>query len=165
MIEVCPNLQVGSEQDEQRIRGQAGWFFIHACKEPYHSRALGYPPGKSAPKGAEYFYARREGRLILNLIDAPNPNFIPAEIINVAIETIHANINQTKILLHCNQGQSRSPGIALLYLLKNTDLLPQNDIAAAIASFRTIYPRYAPARGIAEYIRLNWHRYAQAASP
>ena len=165
MIEVFPNLHVGSEHDEQSLRGQAGWFFIHACKEPYHSRALGYSPGRSAPKGAEYFYARREGRLILNLIDAPNPNFIPAEIIDVAIETIHANINKTKILLHCNQGQSRSPSIALLYLLKYTNILGQKDMAAAIAAFRAIYPPYAPARGMAEYTRLNWHLYVQAGAP
>ncbi len=165
MIEIIPNLFVGSEADEQRLCDKAGWFFIHACKEPYHRRALGYAPGKSAPKGAEYFYARREGRLILNLIDAPNPNFIPVEIIDVAIDTIHKNISHTKILLHCNQGQSRSPGIALLYLLKHTDLLGQIDMAAAIAAFRTIYPPYAPARGMAEYIRANWHRYTQTGSP
>ena len=34
MIEVCPNLHVGSKQGEQRMGGQAGWLFIHACKEP-----------------------------------------------------------------------------------------------------------------------------------
>ena len=39
MIETIPNLFVGSEADEQRLRGQAGWFFIHACKEPYHRQA------------------------------------------------------------------------------------------------------------------------------
>ncbi|WP_174503991.1 dual specificity protein phosphatase family protein [Acidiphilium sp. C61] len=164
MIEVIPNLFVGSETDERRLSGQAGWFFIHACKEPYHSRALGYAPGKSAPKGAEYFYAWREGQLILNLIDAPNPNFIPVEIIDVAIETIHKNISHSKILLHCNQGQSRSPSIALLYLLKHTDILAQKNIVAAIAAFQAIYPPYAPARGMAEYVRLNWNRYAQADS-
>jgi hypothetical protein len=160
MIEIIPNLLVGSEADEQRLRGQAGWFFIHACKEPYHRQALGYLPGKSAPKGPEYFCARRDGRLILNLIDAPSANFIPTEIIDTAVETIHENIAKCKILLHCNQGQSRSPSIALLYLAKHSDILPRGDMTAAIASFKTIYPYYAPARGMADYIRINWSRYA-----
>lgn len=107
MIEVCPNLHVGSERDEQSLRGQVDWFFIHACKEPYHSRALGHAAGKSAPKGAEYFYAQREGRLILNLIDAPNPNFIPAAIIDVAIETIQKKSVAAK---SCSTGTRVNPG-------------------------------------------------------
>lgn len=51
MIEVCPNLHIGSERDEQSLLGQAGWFFIHACKEPYHRQALGYT-GRAAAKTA-----------------------------------------------------------------------------------------------------------------
>ena len=160
MIEVTHNLFVGAEAHEQAIRGQEGWFFIHACKEPYHRQELGYAPGKSAPKGPEYFYAKRDGRLILNLIDAPKAEFIPAEIIDVAIETIHDNIGQRKILLHCNQGQSRSPGIALLYLVKYTNVLPRSDMNTAIAAFRAIYPSFAPAGGMAGYIQANWNRYA-----
>lgn len=165
MIEVCPNLHVGSEYDEQRIRGQAGWFFIHACKEPYHRQALGYTGRAAAKTHPEYLIARRNGRLILNLVDVDDPTYISPEIIDAALDAIRDNIQKTKILLHCNQGQSRSPGIALLYLLKSTDLLPQNDIAAAIAAFRAIYPPYAPARGMAEYVRLNWHHYVRTDSP
>lgn len=141
MIEVCPNLHVVSEQDEQRIHGQAGWFFIHACKEPYHRQALGYTGRAAAKTHPEYLIARRNDRLILNIVDVDDPNYISPEIVDAALGAIKDNIQHTKVLLHCNQGQSRSPGIALLY------------------------PPYAPARGMAEYIRLNWHRYAQAASP
>lgn len=165
MIEVCPNLHVGSEQDEQRIHGQAGWYFIHACKDPYHRQALGYTGRAAAKTHPEYLIARRDGRLVLNLVDADDPSYIPPEIIDTALDAIREHIPRTKVLLHCNQGQSRSPGIALLYLLKHTDILPQNDIAVAITAFRSIYPPYAPARGMAEYIRLNWHRYARASSP
>ena len=49
MIEVYPNLFIGSEDDEAAIRGQSGWFIIHACKEPYHRQALGYA-GRVPPK-------------------------------------------------------------------------------------------------------------------
>lgn len=165
MIEVCPNLYVGSEIDEQRVRGQAGWFFIHACKEPYHRQVLGYTGRAAAKTHPEYLIARRNGRLILNLVDVDDPGYIAPEIIDAALEAIRDNIQSSKILLHCNQGQSRSPGIALLYLLKHTDLVGQQDMTAAVVAFRAIYPPYAPARGMAEYIRLNWRRYAQAGSP
>lgn len=165
MIEVYPNLHVGSERDEQRMRGQAGWFFIHACKEPYHRLALGYTGRTAAKTHPEYLIARRNGRLILNLVDVDDPNYIPAEIVDAALDAVRDNIPHSRILLHCNQGQSRSPSIALLFLLKHTDILGEKEMAAAIAAFRTIYPPYAPARGMAEYIRLNWHRYARVGSP
>lgn len=165
MIEVCPNLHVGSERDEQRMRGQAGWFFIHACKEPYHRQALGYTGRAAAKTHPEYLIARRNGRLVLNLVDVDDPSYISPEIVDAALDAVRDNIQHSKILLHCNQGQSRSPGIALLYLLKHTDILGEKEMAAAIAAFRAIYPPYAPARGMAEYIRLNWHRYARVGSP
>lgn len=165
MIEVCPNLYVGSERDEQHVHGQAGWFFIHACKEPYHRQALGYT-GRAAPKThPEYLIAKRGQHLILNLVDVDDPSYISPEIIDATLDAIKDNIQRSKILLHCNQGQSRSPGIALLYLLKHTNVLEQKDMLTAIEAFRAIYPPYAPARGMAEYIRLNWQRYARVASP
>jgi hypothetical protein len=164
MIEVCPNLHVGSERDEQSLRGQAGWFFIHACKEPYHREALGYTGRAAAKNHPEYLIARRGNRLILNLVDADDPGYISPEIIDAALDAIRDNIQRSKVLLHCNQGQSRSPGIAFLYVLKHTDLLGQMDLIAAIDAFRAIYPPYGPARGMAEYIRLNWHRYARVGS-
>jgi predicted protein tyrosine phosphatase len=165
MIEVFPNLHVGSERDEQSFRGQARWFFIHACKEPYHRQALGYTGRAAAKTHPEYLIARRNYRLILNLVDVDNPSYISFEIIDAALDAIKDNIQQSRVLLHCNQGQSRSPSIALLYLLKHTDRLTQMDMVAAIAAFRAIYQSYAPARGMAEYIRLHWHRYARVGSP
>jgi hypothetical protein len=165
MIEVFPNLHVGSERDEQSLRGQAGWFFIHACKEPYHRQALGYTGRAAVKTHPEYLIARRNDRLILNLVDVDDPSYISPDIIDAALDAIRDNIQRSKILLHCNQGQSRSPGIALLYLLRHTDRLAPTDMAAAIAAFRAIYPPFAPARGMAEYIRLNWHRYARVGSP
>jgi hypothetical protein len=89
MLEVYPNLHVGCETDYERIvRYQDGWWVVHACKEPYHRRALGYS-GRAAPKThPEYLVARRDNRLILNLIDADDPAYIPKEIIDAAIDFI-----------------------------------------------------------------------------
>lgn len=163
MIEIEGNLFVGGEFDEQQVRGQPGWFFIHACKEPYHRQALGYAGRAASKDHPEYLVARREGRLILNLVDAADVNYIPAEIVDAALVAIHENIGGNRILLHCNQGQSRSPTIGLLYLLKFTDRLSGLDRDAAIDAFRSIYPTYNPARGMAEYARINWGRYCQDA--
>jgi len=160
MIEVYPNLFVGAEQHEHAVRGQHGWYVIHACKEPYHSRLLGYPPGKAAPKGPEYFFAKREGRLFLNLIDAPKVDFIPVEIITEAVNAIHENIGQHKVLVHCNQGHSRSPSIAFLYLLKYSNLFAGQDLNTSIAAFRKLYPPFNPGRGMADFVQAHGRLYA-----
>src|ERR1035437_3624457 len=116
MIEVLSNLFVGSQDDEVSIHGQSGWFVVHACKEPYHRQALGYS-GRAAPKNhPEYLIARRDNRLVLNLVDADDPAYIPAEIMDVAVTFIHEHLSAgRRVLVHCNQGLSRSPAIAMLY--------------------------------------------------
>jgi hypothetical protein len=160
MIEVFPNLYVGSEHDEHLTRGVPGWFVIHACKEPYHRQAVGYSGRAASKDHPEYLIARRPGRLILNLVDVDNVDYISAELVDAALVAIHERIGSDKILVHCNQGASRSPSIAFLYMVKHTDAFRDLTVEAALAAFREIYPYYSPARGMAEYVRLNWPRYA-----
>jgi hypothetical protein len=160
MIEVQSNLFVGSQDDEAAVRGQSGWFVVHACKEPYHRQALGYS-GRGAPKDhPEYLLARRPGCLILNLVDVSDVNFIAPEIIDAALMDIHQNITSSKILVHCNQGMSRSPAIAFLYLVKHSDIFSGQDHITSVQRFQTIYPHYAPAQGMADYVRANWLKYS-----
>jgi hypothetical protein len=163
LIEVFRNLFVGSQEDEATVRRESGWYVVHACKEPYHRQALGYT-GRGAPKDhPEYLVAAREGRLILNLVDADNVAYIPAEIIDAALVAIHQNISSLRVLVHCNHGFSRSPTIALLYMAKFTDRFRSTNSETAIQEFRRIYPAYAPAGGMAEYVRLNWGKYVHPA--
>ncbi|MBA2116847.1 hypothetical protein HOV93_40400 [Planctomycetes bacterium FF15] len=78
MIQIHQFLHVGSEHDyEKVVRHRPDWRVVHACKDPYHRQALGYS-GRDAPKShPEYLIARREHRLILNLVDAPAPRLHP----------------------------------------------------------------------------------------
>jgi len=162
MIEVHKNLFIGSQDDEVAIRGQSGWFVVHACKEPYHRQALGYTT-RGAPKDhPEYLIAARPGRLILNLVDVENVSFIAPEIVDAALSAIRDNIETSRVLVHCNQGMSRSPTIALLYLLKYTNALGVMDHEMAVRTFQLLYPSYVPARGMADYVTLNWERYLPA---
>lgn len=161
MIEVHPNLFVGSQDDEAAIRGRAGWFVVHACKEPYHRQALGYTSPGAPKQHPEYLLAERPGRLILNLVDVAQVSFIAPIIVDTALGAIDHHISEFKVLVHCNQGLSRSPSIALLYLLKHTDALGSHDPAAALLAFRRLYPPYAPGQGMADYVQLNWAKYLQ----
>lgn len=162
MIEIHPNLFVGAEADEATVRGQFGWYVIHACKEPYHRQALGYTGRAAAKDHPEYLIARRPGRLILNLVDVDNVAYIGSELVDAGIEAIHSNIETANVLIHCNQGASRSPTIAFLFLVKHTDRYEGLSLDAATAAFRADYPPYAPARGMADYARINWSAYSRA---
>ena len=161
MIEIHPNLYVGHQGDyEYQVKGQDGWAVVHACKEPYHRQLLGYST-RGAPKDhPEYLYAECGHRLYLNLVDADDPAYIPKEIIDKAIGFIHLALAAgKKVLVHCNQGESRSPGIAFLYLLRETDVLPQTSLDAALAKFRQMYPGFSPSRGIFGFIAAHWEEY------
>lgn len=153
MIEVHPGLFVGSEADELGTRGASEWFVVHACKEPFHRRALGYD-GRAAPKGhPEYLVAHRPGCIILNLVDAPDPKFIRPEVIAAAIKAIADNITRSKVLVHCNRGGSRAPTIALLYLCLHTPMFDDCDVARAAERFKALYAPYKPAAGMAGFAR------------
>jgi len=162
MIEIYTNLYIGDERDyESKIKQEKGWCVIHACKEPYHRQALGYQT-KAAPKDhPEYLIANRGNRLILNLVDAPDPAYIPKEIIDAAIEFINTALKAgNRVLVHCNLGESRSPGIGLLYLLKYTNKLPKETYNEAESAFRALYPNYNPKGGIKGFIMTHWEEYS-----
>ena len=162
MIEIFPNLWIGTEKDfESDVKGKPDWETVHACKEPYHRQLLGYT-GRGAPKDhPEYLFAQRNNRLYLNLIDAPNPDFIDKSIIDIALDFIHQGLlNNHKVLVHCNLGESRSPSIGLLYLAIYSDKLPKTFIEAEQA-FRQIYHNYNPGGGMRGFLILNWEKYLE----
>ncbi|MCY3947120.1 MAG: dual specificity protein phosphatase [Anaerolineaceae bacterium] len=163
MIEICPDLCVGDQNDyEGNVKFQEGWSVVHACKHPYHRIALGYR-GNAAPKNhPEYLFARRDNRLILNMIDAEDPQYIPVELVDAAVDFIAEQLEEgKKVLVHCNQGRSRSPSIGLLYLVSHTNLVPIASLEDAEKVYGEIYPPYSPAMGIRGYMQQYWSKYAK----
>jgi len=161
MIEVYPGLHIGDERDyELQVKHLDGWRIVHACKEPYHRRELGYR-GKGAPKNhPEYLIAPRGHRLILNLVDAPDPAYIPKEIVDAALDFIAEGLRSGhKVLVHCNLGESRSPAIGLLYLAAFTGKIPSDSLEKAESAFLKIYPGYRPSTGIRGFLAQHWGEY------
>lgn len=160
MIEVFPSLFVGSGNDLIHVDDGAkgikeGWLVISAAKEPWHREALGYT-GRGAPKDhIEYLIANRTRRMILNLVDVDNPEYIRPEIVRAAeVNISSALIRDEKVLIHCNQGHSRAPGIALQWMHHAGFLGGTLDQAEFM--FKKIYPDYAPAAGIRGYLQQHW---------
>lgn len=187
MIEVFKNLFVGSQFDEAMLRDRSDWFIISAARDPYHRQALGYT-GRGAPKtipcptclgknpecpvckgdgtveNPEYLIANRPGQMILNLVDVDDPAYIRDEIVTAALEKIDLELKSGhRVLVHCNQGGSRAPTLAMLYLRKHTDRLPQDDFDEAFAFFKgALYAAFAPAKGMLEYARAHWQNQTPA---
>lgn len=165
MIEVSPNLYVGSAADLIHVDDgnggiKDGWFVITAARDPWHRAALGYT-GRGAPKEHhEYLMARRGNRLLMNLIDGADPAYVPDQLIDVALEDISVELAKgNKVLIHCNKGESRAPTIAMLWLARNRSSMAASIAEyraldtpeAIIAKFKEIYPAYAPAEGMRLY--------------
>jgi predicted protein tyrosine phosphatase len=161
MIEIDQNLYVGSERDyESTVRHQDGWRVVHACKEPYHRLALGYRTRAASKTHPEYLIARRGPRLILNLIDAPDPAYIPKMVVDAALDFARLGLQDgQRVLIHCNQGESRAPSIGLLYLIAYTDAIPAETPEEAGRTFSQIYPAYNPAAGMWGFVRMHFPFY------
>jgi hypothetical protein len=177
MIKVAENLWVGNSDDHDDLWRDQGartsgenWKCICAAKYPWHREALGYTT-RAAPKDdPEYLWAERDDRLILNLIDPPASDLIPPILIERALNYIEDNTGapsqraclcvsaclcrgrqaRRQVLVHCNNGKSRAPAIALLYLFRQKKL--PDDPEEAIARFKILYPDYNPGKGIEEFV-------------
>jgi Dual specificity phosphatase, catalytic domain len=163
MLEVYPNIFVGSMIDyETIVSSQTGWAIVHACKEPYHRRAVGYRLWSVPRSHPEYLIARRENRLMLCLLDLPVSLFIKKEMIEQALDFIDEMCaSGMKVLIHCVAGRSRSPSITLLYLATRLNVLPTDSFEAAEEAFRRLYPLYKPTRGIRGHVQRFWKEYCE----
>lgn len=156
MSEVYPNLYVGNGDDGNATIGKEGWFVLSAAKEPWHRKALGYETRGAPKEHPDYFAVDRGKHWILNLIDAADVAYIPEEVMKAAMRAIIYFLPEHKVLVHCNQGQSRSPTIAMLYLQRFDPRFTGLSYDDAVAKFKTIYPPYAPSKGMADYARQHW---------
>ena len=154
MKEVYPNLFVGTESDYENNKALFDkWCVVHACKEPYHRNALGYT-GRGAPKDSPYYLYLYDEKhhLILNIVDTDDPRFFDNKMIDEAINYCIKGLNNGKqVLIHCNQGESRAPSLAILVLRKLGYY--KGTFEESLIDFRNKYPLYNPKRGIFEYIK------------
>ena len=161
MIEIHKDLFIGNELDfETTVKPQPGWAVVHACKESYHRQAVGYSGRACAKDHPEYLLALRGDRLVLNLVDVDNPDWVSPIIVDEAIRFIDNGLAKGyKVLVHCNQGMSRSASLGLLYLA-HIGRFPYMDFLTAETIYRQeIYPPYQPAGGMRGYCIQNWDKY------
>lgn len=126
---------------------------IHACKIPCHQTRIGYT-GSLHPDHQHYRSYETGHHLYLNLIDPPLPLF-KKESFDAFFDFTDRMMKTRDVLIHCNQGQSRAPSLALLYMAKRLHVLPNDSYESARAAFEEKFP-YAPGKGMVTYLTENW---------
>lgn len=170
MHKIIGGLYVGTVEDAEMVRGN-GFSILGACKEPLHRRHArlrgadrdGYI-GRAIPKDEpEYLCAERNHALYCNLVDAKDPKYISDKIIDRALKFINDERDKgRKVLIVCNNAESRSPSIAFMWLIYNEGEKWREigDYESAVSFFKKYYySRYNPGNGFSEYVRNFWEAY------
>ncbi len=140
---------IGNKYESQSLDDD--WAVIHACKTSHQAR-LGYTkPLKDSPY---YIMFRENNHLYLNWVDEPTGRYFQVETFIEALDFIDEYIQDKKIFIHCDLGQSRSPTLAMVYLAKRAGYLA-DEFNSALSQFQTEYPEYNPS-GIINFIIQNW---------
>lgn len=158
MVEIGNNLYMGDLMDYRNIAEQ-DYAFVHAT-QTIHYQVMGWnrtfnKPLKDHPN---YILWEKDNRLSLNWVDggAYLYDWSGPQTFIRALDFIDKWIADKRVLIHCDQGLSRSPTMGLLYLAKRSGTLPGNSYAVASEEFRKIFPNYSPG-GIGEYVSTHWN--------
>lgn len=158
MKKIHDNLFIGNKLD-CFYDDRKNWVVIHACKTPCHQKAIGYK-GNLNRKHSNYLFLKEEKHLYLNMVDMNKmlSHKYTEPIINITLDFIESRINSNKVLIHCNLGRSRAPSLAMLFLAKRQNVIPNKNYQDAKKQFIELYPKYLPGLGIESYLTKYWEK-------
>jgi len=153
MIKIFDRVYIG--KDDECFTSRMGWVAVHACKSPCHQRAVGYK-GSLPAIHPNYLILETENNLFMNLIDRPVPLF-QKESFDAFLKFAAKKHNDGKsLLIHCNQGESRAPSLAMLLLAKKLEIISSDSFQTASDEFIKLYPGYNPGQGIKTFLNECW---------
>lgn len=148
-------LYIGSQQD-MFDHFQNPDFVIVNTAGNLHAKILG---GRPKSTDENYILYTSDRILSVNFVDADEPHYYNWQNngVNVFIQILDfIDKSNTNVLINCNQGMSRSPSIAMLYLAKRKKTINDVSFEEAMKDFTEIYPEYNPGRGIHLFLKENW---------
>lgn len=168
MIQVFENIYCGSQADYESIASSDEWAVLHCCKEPHHRKLAGYS-GQALPQShLHYPYIIKGHRMALNLVDMDTFSSKFAEfnykMFSDAFDFLNQWRTERNLLIHCNQGESRGPSLALLYI-STLGAFGYAGFEESKVAFVKIYPRFNPKRNILTNVQLHWERFVTPKIP
>ena len=164
MKEIYHDIFIGNEQDYYAIQRESNWAILHCCKNPFHCQFVGYR-GTLPPTHPNYALKRIENEMALNLVDMDrfNENYLDfnRDMFDTAFSFLDEyRLQGYKILIHCNQGESRAPTIGLLYIAR-LGAFEYADFDTSVPKLKEIYPVYMPKRNIFLTVKSLWRDFVQ----
>jgi len=163
MIEVKQDIFVGNESEVYSLLHSEEWAFVHCCKHPFHCDMVGYK-GVLPKTHPNYPFIIEGNRMALNLVDADSYAYDEywhsffLNMFNNAFNFIDSQLQSgKKVFIHCNQGESRGPSIALLYLISKG--YHEKTFDETVQNYSTLYPNYKPRASIFGNIKDSWDYY------
>jgi len=151
-------LYVGTKE-EYSIARQNGMKIVCALNRANgfttHQYVVGWQGRGCNPDNPFYLYKREDDAIYLNMIDAEDPKYVNDEMIDPTLDFIKHHLELgNEVFIYCSLGESRSPSIALMYLLEN-GLIEKNENTFRVFK-EQYYPEYYPKSGNLLYIKNRW---------
>ena len=140
-------------------RNEDDWVFVHAT-QTIHYQLFGWDRKHNKPNKnhSNYIIYEKDNHLSLNWVDGKAflYNWSGPETFVKVLNFIDKWIKSRKVLIHCDQGQSRAPTLGLLYLAKRLRTISNESFTLAKKEFVELYySRYTPG-GIGDYVNHKW---------
>lgn len=135
--------------------------YLLCAKNPFHKNVVGYE-NKCSKDHQEYLVAYRPENnvMALNMVDAPKVEFFSDKMIYPAIEFIGKELeNHRNVVVICNKGESRSPTMCLMYMMKNNVFDKNLSHSEVFSEFSKLARNWNPRLGILQYCVSYWDKY------
>lgn len=154
MKHIHSNIYVGTKE-EYGTAVESGMKIVCAMQRakdfPSHQTKVGWEGRGCDPGHPHYLYFQEEDGIYLNFIDGNNPDYVKDKMIDAAISFIDASVaKKEQVFIYCSLGESRSPSLALIWMLRSGMLSPDKEAPDIFK--KTFYPEYNPGDGIRLYI-------------
>jgi hypothetical protein len=150
----------GGDKDYEKVKDREDFSIIRCAKygPGGHKDILKYT-SRAAPPGKDRYWVREGDHLLaLNMIDSDDPSHFPPEMIRAGLDFAKEEYDKGRqVGFFCNQGESRGPSMALMFL-RSIGELP-HPFLQSVKVFNTLYPKYEPNAGIKQFCRSHWAEY------
>ncbi|MDE2025157.1 MAG: dual specificity protein phosphatase family protein [Patescibacteria group bacterium] len=162
MIEIAPRIFIAKEKEIANLTPAE--YSLVSLASTYHYQMHGKKKGEFAKDDPCYIMCSHGNQILsLNWVDGAKHLYDwegkGVENMKKILTWIEYQLDHNrKVIIMCNQGLSRSPTIALLYMAKVLKSLNNNSFASAAKDFKELYPEYAPG-GIGDFVNEHWSQF------